>query len=274
MRSVDSPGRDLDLELNIGRDAPNVRQRLILVSVALLAAGLYSLTAASSIPEVIASFLGPVLILVIVWRRGLSDPLAVFMIALIGDAVGVVYGATVRTGLAFAVLLPSVGVAAMTGVVKGRAWVALAAASWAATAAGAVLWLTVGPASKEMPLLVPGTSLGGIMAVGGFGLCLLWRSNRIQERAVATAHEAVGQTAASAAELARTTELLRTVLDASPVPIQAFAPDRTILAWNAASERLFGWSADEVIGGHMPQAMMPAEEQESGTDRIARTMAG
>ena len=274
MRSVDAPGRDLDLELAIDHDPPNDRRKLLVLAVALLAAGLYSLTASSSIPEILASSLGPILILAFVWRRGLSDPLAVVCIALIGDIVGVVYGATVRTGLAFAVLLPSVGISAMSGVLKGRAWLALAASAWVATAAGGLAWMTVGPASREMPLVVPGTSMAGIMAVGGFGLALLWRSNRIQERAVAAAHEAAAQTAAGAAELARTTELLRTVLDATPVPIQAFAPDRTGLAWNRAAERLFGWGPEEVIGRTLPEAMTPDEETKPAEDRMRRILAG
>ena len=50
-------------------------------------------------------------------------------------------------------------------------------------------------------------------------------------------------------------ERLRAGLEASPVAIVEYALDDTIIRWNPAAERMFGWTADEVIGGtakHMP----------------------
>jgi PAS domain-containing protein len=48
------------------------------------------------------------------------------------------------------------------------------------------------------------------------------------------------------AELHRATTELQTILDASPVGIVLFRADFTVQRWNAAFERLFGWSADEL----------------------------
>ena len=35
-------------------------------------------------------------------------------------------------------------------------------------------------------------------------------------------------------------------MQSSPVATQAFDLDRNVTIWNAASERIFGWTADEV----------------------------
>ena len=45
---------------------------------------------------------------------------------------------------------------------------------------------------------------------------------------------------------------LRAVLDASPVAVAATDLDGTVTTWNLAAERLFGWTADEVIGHRLP----------------------
>ena len=44
--------------------------------------------------------------------------------------------------------------------------------------------------------------------------------------------------------------------------------DRTVTVWNPASERIFGWTAEEVIGQPMPPAMIPDDERESSAERI------
>src|SRR5215469_12432963 len=38
----------------------------------------------------------------------------------------------------------------------------------------------------------------------------------------------------------------------SPVPSIIIAADGTVLFWNAAAERLFGWSSEEVLGRPLP----------------------
>ncbi len=53
---------------------------------------------------------------------------------------------------------------------------------------------------------------------------------------------------ATTSRLSDTSELLRAVLDSSPVAFIAMDNDLRVLLWNAAAERLFGWRADEVIG--------------------------
>ncbi len=56
-------------------------------------------------------------------------------------------------------------------------------------------------------------------------------------------------------ELRSSEERLRAAIEASPVAIVEYALDDTITLWNPAAERIFGWTAEQVIGGkakHQP----------------------
>ncbi|MEO5575879.1 MAG: PAS domain S-box protein [Gaiellaceae bacterium] len=56
-------------------------------------------------------------------------------------------------------------------------------------------------------------------------------------------------------QLQASEERLRAAIDASPVAIVEYALDDTITRWNPAAERIFGWTAEQVIGGkarHQP----------------------
>ena len=58
-------------------------------------------------------------------------------------------------------------------------------------------------------------------------------------------------------------ERLRAAIEASPVAIVEYSLDDTITRWNPAAERMFGWTAAEVVGGkarHQP----PGREVELG----------
>ncbi|MHB8313536.1 MAG: PAS domain-containing protein [Candidatus Dormibacteria bacterium] len=47
-------------------------------------------------------------------------------------------------------------------------------------------------------------------------------------------------------------ELLRAVVAQSPVPLTVVDPAGIAMLWNPASEGVFGWSAQEVIGHRLP----------------------
>jgi two-component system, cell cycle sensor histidine kinase and response regulator CckA len=49
-------------------------------------------------------------------------------------------------------------------------------------------------------------------------------------------------------KLARTTDLLEGVLRSSPLPVVAFDEQGLVRVWNAAAERVFGWTAEETLG--------------------------
>src|SRR6185437_7362644 len=44
----------------------------------------------------------------------------------------------------------------------------------------------------------------------------------------------------------------RAVVESAADAIVAFSTDRTVMLWNPAAERMFGWAADEVIGLEPP----------------------
>jgi diguanylate cyclase (GGDEF)-like protein/PAS domain S-box-containing protein len=51
---------------------------------------------------------------------------------------------------------------------------------------------------------------------------------------------------------ARSQEALRAIVESSPLGIFAVAPDGATQIWNRACERIFGWTADEVLGHPLP----------------------
>jgi PAS domain S-box-containing protein len=69
-------------------------------------------------------------------------------------------------------------------------------------------------------------------------------------------------------------DLLRAIVDTSPVATMAFDRGRKLTFWSAGAERVFGWSADEVLGRQMPSESMPETERASSAERIDRTLAG
>src|SRR6476661_5798341 len=50
----------------------------------------------------------------------------------------------------------------------------------------------------------------------------------------------------------RTDVTARAVIESAADAIVAFSTDRSVMLWNPAAERMFGWAADEVIGLEPP----------------------
>ena len=70
-------------------------------------------------------------------------------------------------------------------------------------------------------------------------------------------------------ELRETNERLNAVIEASPAALLAFDEDEAVTLWNAAAERIFGWSEAEILGEPLP--IVPDErtgEYESLADRV------
>lgn len=72
----------------------------------------------------------------------------------------------------------------------------------------------------------------------------------------------------TATALRESNELVRALFDSSPIAIVATAPDLTVLQWNGAAERLFGWTAEEVLGKPYPLA---TEEMLPDVQRVRQT---
>ncbi len=54
----------------------------------------------------------------------------------------------------------------------------------------------------------------------------------------------------------------------------ATAPDGTIVHWNPAAERVYGWTAQEVIGRNIADVTVPEMSQQTGEDIMAALRAG
>jgi len=72
--------------------------------------------------------------------------------------------------------------------------------------------------------------------------------------------------------LRETNQTLEEIIQAAPLAIAAFEPDGKITMWNAASERIFGWTADEVMDGQI--AIIPEDRQEESRTRRLEIING
>jgi PAS domain S-box-containing protein len=69
-----------------------------------------------------------------------------------------------------------------------------------------------------------------------------------------------------------TSQTLRTIIDASVLAIVALDRDGRVTLWNNASTRLFGWSAQEVLGRPLPT--IPEDKRAEFEDHLARSHTG
>lgn len=74
------------------------------------------------------------------------------------------------------------------------------------------------------------------------------------------------------AELRKTNTQLAALIDASPYAIVCIDAESRVILWNASAEKLFGYSAAEIIGRPYP-LILPAEEAEF-SDRLKRLSSG
>ncbi len=73
-------------------------------------------------------------------------------------------------------------------------------------------------------------------------------------------------------ELREAKELLQSQLDSSPLAIITVDDNSRMMSWNPAAEKIFGWTAEEVLGKPAPQ--IPAELEHERLDLRARVGAG
>jgi PAS domain S-box-containing protein len=96
---------------------------------------------------------------------------------------------------------------------------------------------------------------------------------RFFDMAAQSLQERQAQLERVAAEARSSYETLSTVITASPAPIAVLDHERRLILWNPAAERLFGWTAAELVGrAELPY--VPAEEQRDSEELIGRALAG
>jgi PAS domain S-box-containing protein len=74
------------------------------------------------------------------------------------------------------------------------------------------------------------------------------------------------------AAVGESSQLLAILVASSPLPIVAFNREGNITLWNAAAERVFGWTADEVLGRPLP--FIPPEKAAEHRAMRARDLEG
>jgi PAS domain S-box-containing protein len=72
--------------------------------------------------------------------------------------------------------------------------------------------------------------------------------------------------------LRKANALVRDLVEASPVAIVSLDDEGLVRTWNPAAEKLFGWTAKEVLGGPLP--IVPQEDGENHRSIVARAMRG
>jgi diguanylate cyclase (GGDEF)-like protein/PAS domain S-box-containing protein len=65
---------------------------------------------------------------------------------------------------------------------------------------------------------------------------------------------------------------LRAVVEASPIAIYTVTPDDEVISWNRAAERLYGWSAAEVVGHKLP--IVPPDDATAHQSLTREVLAG
>ncbi len=72
--------------------------------------------------------------------------------------------------------------------------------------------------------------------------------------------------------LAEESEMRRSILDATPLPVIVLDPDGLVRVWNAAAERVFGWTAADVLG--KPNPALPPGGVPEARARVEQALAG
>jgi len=106
---------------------------------------------------------------------------------------------------------------------------------------------TDGPSAALLTLWYAAPMVG--LLVIAVSCVLFWRSSLRRAVAVRTA------------ELRRTAEFHRALFESSPVAQFSVDLCGNVLTWNPAAERMFGWSADEVVGRRLPLLLEEVSER-------------
>jgi PAS domain S-box-containing protein len=110
----------------------------------------------------------------------------------------------------------------------------------------------------------PQTSRAGLVEVNEVGAAIEQASVllREQDRERERAQHALRQA----------NQILESLVTASPLGIVIVNADGTVRMWNPACERIFGWTADEVLGRFLP--VVPDERRDEFRGNVAATLEG
>ena len=247
---------------------------LVLAPVAAVAVGAtgIALSLVSNPLEIVTALVLPLVILALL---GLGDrPAPRVAAALSLNVEALLTGIVSPAGMAFALVLPLIAVRLVQPGTRGRSLVIVFGISAATAIVGVAARLTIGPARTLMPAGSVILAIVSFAAVSAFALGLDWRATGHLTATLAASEAELAERVAAEGRLRETSEILSAILTSSPVATQAFDRRRNVIVWNPASERTFGWTAEEVVGRPLPAEMLPAEERDASRERIERTLAG
>jgi len=131
--------------------------------------------------------------------------------------------------------------------------------------------------SAIVPLRARGATLGVLTVASG--------TRRYGERELALLHQLAGRAAVAVDnarlfeaerrahdEAAHSTHLLHALVAASPLSVMVLDLDGTVQVWNPAAERMYGWSAQEVLGRFLPA--VPDARREEFAQHLRAVAAG
>src|SRR4051812_11196055 len=101
----------------------------------------------------------------------------------------------------------------------------------------------------------------------------LWPFGRLPLTGTARYSAQVSSLPDAARDVQMDASLLAAIVDSSDGAVVSTAPDGTILSWNQAAERIYGWPAEEAMGRHIGLIVPPdliAEHEE----HVAIVMSG
>ena len=251
-----------------------LRVILVLAPAAAIAVGATGI-ALSLVSNPIEIFSALVLPLAILGLLVLGErPGARVAAALALDVEALLTGLVSPAGMAFALVLPLIAVRLVQPRTRGRILFVIFCISATTAIVGVAAALTIGPARSLMPVASVVLTILSFAAVSAFALGLDWRATGHLTASLAATEAELAERVAAERRLRETSEILSAILTSSPVATQAFDRRRNVIVWNPASERTFGWTADEVVGRPLPPEMIPAEDREASRERIERTLAG
>ena len=116
-----------------------------------------------------------------------------------------------------------------------------------------------GPMSEAAPAALVRFFSYAIVGIAISFVSEQWHRVRLRDLARARRlEEEVGERLQAVEELRQSKQTLEALIAAAPTPIVVVEPDRTVRLWNLAAERVFGWTAAEVLGRDIP--IVPAEK--------------
>jgi PAS domain S-box-containing protein len=251
-----------------------LRVVMVLAPVAALGVGVVGI-AVNLVSDPLQVLVALVVPLGILGALSLGDrPVPRLLAAILLDVEALLTGAISPAGMAFALVLPLIAVGLVQPRIRGRLLLATFALSAITAVLGVAEAVTIGPARGLMPAGSAALTVVSFGAVTAFALALDWQATRHLGATLAAAETEIAERIAAEHRLRETSEILSAILTSSPVATQAFDRNRNVMVWNPASERTFGWTADELVGRPLPEAMVPPEERVSSRERIVQTLAG